>query len=340
MKKKLFAIMTAVALGLTMTAATAQAEVKKVLIKGLMKPQFMAVDEDQIYISQSSMEILIYSLKDFTFKKKFGQKGEGPGEFQLINIVTPQKGRLMVNSFGKLSWYTRDGGLIDSIKPPSGGGFLFTPLGDGYVGQNQTGNDDGFFTMINHYDQKLAKTHEIYRVRAAEAGFKKFNFFGNIVPFAVLEDKLFIARGQGFVVDCVDKMGKVFFKIEQKDYKPRPFTSQDEKTMRDFFAKQNPQGYETLKGNLWFPSNYPEVFGTFADPTAQKLYVFTWKFSDGKYEVFKYSKDGKLEKSLQLPVQMQDTIRPNPVTLENNKMYHLMDNEELEEWELVIIDVK
>ncbi len=55
---------------------------KVVTLSGILAPSDIKIDEERIYITQHE-EIYIYSLKDYRLIKKFGRKGEGPGEFKL-----------------------------------------------------------------------------------------------------------------------------------------------------------------------------------------------------------------------------------------------------------------
>ena len=47
----------------------------------LMKPLNMTIGDENIYITQDTT-VMVYSLKDLKFIKKFGQEGSGPKEFR------------------------------------------------------------------------------------------------------------------------------------------------------------------------------------------------------------------------------------------------------------------
>ena len=54
---------------------------KKIPLDLTGRPAFIEIDDTQFYIAEGAF-IHIYSLKDYSFQKKFGGRGEGPGEFK------------------------------------------------------------------------------------------------------------------------------------------------------------------------------------------------------------------------------------------------------------------
>jgi hypothetical protein len=65
-------------------------------------PYESQVDVDRFYISEDT-SIYIYSLKDYKLIKKFGKKGEGPGEFLIVGtgnglLIDIQPDNIMVNN--------------------------------------------------------------------------------------------------------------------------------------------------------------------------------------------------------------------------------------------------
>ena len=92
---------------------------KVVPFPDLLKPEAIAVDNEYIYITEGA-SVHIYSLKDFTLKKKFGKPGEGPQEFKLFPGValrlTVLPDYLLLESMGKLSYYTKEGNFKKEIQ--------------------------------------------------------------------------------------------------------------------------------------------------------------------------------------------------------------------------------
>ncbi len=93
---------------------------KIVPLPEIIKPDLIKVDGDDMVIAEKA-SISIYSLKNFKLIKKFGKEGEGPQEFKLImgffglNIsIHPEY--IIINSVGKISYFTRKGEFIKEKK--------------------------------------------------------------------------------------------------------------------------------------------------------------------------------------------------------------------------------
>ena len=89
---------------------------------------------------------------------------------------------------------------------------------------------------------------------------------------------------EGFLIDVMDHTGKKLFSINQKEYKRRKFTSEDEKTIKNFIKKQFSQQYEVVKDRLAFPDYFPEILSFFIADS--KIYVSTWKWENKRIEFF------------------------------------------------------
>jgi hypothetical protein len=82
-------------------------------------------------------------LKDFALKRKFGKPGQGPQEFAPTPgstgslTIYPQTDSIVINSPGKVSFYTKDGKFIKEMKFSAGlmGGF-YQPIGSQFAGMS------------------------------------------------------------------------------------------------------------------------------------------------------------------------------------------------------------
>ena len=52
---------------------------KAATLPEVMKPQYMLVEDNRLYISEQS-SIAMYSMENFKLVKRIGRKGEGPGD--------------------------------------------------------------------------------------------------------------------------------------------------------------------------------------------------------------------------------------------------------------------
>ncbi len=315
---------------------------KVVVMEEVLKPRFITMDEKQLYISETDATVSIFNADNFKFIKKFGKAGEGPKEFLRIAFVTPLKDKLLINSLGKISFFSKDGVYQNEIKSPGGAaaGFGFLPIKGGYVVNGRTGDDNGIFTVINFFDKKLVKVRELARVKMAEKGYAKINVLSSNIPFQVHKNTIFIPEEKGFVVNAIDSTGKHLFKIERKDYKQRKFTNKVEKELRDLIKKQSPQQYEIIKNRLLFPKYFPIFSFFYKDAKTEMIYLFTWKFEDENFECFIYNMKGEFQKRVEVPFKMQAALQPYPLNIYNWKVYQLIDNDETENWEMHITDIK
>jgi len=85
-----------------------------VALASLNRPSAIEADQYRLFIVEDT-SILIYSLEDFKLLKKFGRKGQGPGEFNYITSIYLLTDSFLVNSRGKVSFFTKDGNLIKEI---------------------------------------------------------------------------------------------------------------------------------------------------------------------------------------------------------------------------------
>lgn len=87
-----------------------------------MKPHFLAVNDSYCFIGER-FTIFQYSLEDFKLVKKFGGRGQGPGEFPVILGIHTTARFLIVSSLSRIYVYSKDGefifqkneGMVDSL---------------------------------------------------------------------------------------------------------------------------------------------------------------------------------------------------------------------------------
>jgi hypothetical protein len=130
---------------------------KLVTLTEPIKPNYIALDNRQFYIVEDT-SVQIYSLRDFKLINKFGRRGEGPGEFLLYTYVIPQPGHLLINSFGKVSYFTKKGTLIKELKIKDKTARIpFFPLQDGFVGRTLARENNVFYRGISLFNLNLEK---------------------------------------------------------------------------------------------------------------------------------------------------------------------------------------
>lgn len=310
-----------------------QAE-KVAVIEEVLKPVSIAVDDTQLYITEGAT-IFIYSLKDYKFIKKFGREGQGPKEFARlpgieisVNVATED---IIVNSFGKVSFFSKDGSFKREIKS-KGLGFLFTPIKENYVGLGRIVEDRDAYNTINFYDAELNRGQEIARMKIGNPE-KKLELLKKTMSFVVYENKVYLAGEEGFVIKVLDHTGQELYSIT-REYKRIKFDSRFEKEIREGMKKLAPGQYEFLKNRLEFPDYFPAISFLFIDNN--KIHTGTWNLQQDKLEFYIFDLKGKLLKTQFVTFAFQEgSLTPYPLNFKNGKLYQLIENEE-EEWELHI----
>jgi hypothetical protein len=312
-------------------------------LQEIMKPVTINLDKDQIYITEGA-SIYIYSLKDFKFVKKFGKAGEGPREFKLMPqlplIINVQTDKILVNSLGKISRFTKDGQFINEEKIKAGFVAGLQPLGNRFVGLGIMQDSNARYRAVNIYDSKLNKIKEMIKVEDDFQLGKGLKVLSNPLAFAAFENKLFLSSESDFCIDVFDSDGKKLYSFKQDINKLK--VSGDMKKEIIDYLKTNPrtkQFYELMK-----PVQFPDYLPAMRDIRIadQKIYVLTF-IEDEENETsqwFIFEIKGKLLKKVLLPMKYQNALEFFPYTIHDHKLFQVVENEEEEEWELHITEIR
>lgn len=312
---------------------------KVAVLDGVVNPfSIMGVDDNQLYITDGAA-VHIYSLKDYSLKKKFGRRGEGPQEFKVeptINMgsvtleVYPDY--LLVNSLGKISFFTKGGEFIKEIRSISPNG-CFKVMGDRFVGYSLLAGNKTHYITVNIYDSTLKVVRELYREPRWINPGKDINVFGiRGALFFVSDDKILVENRQSNIV-VFNGNGEKLYSIDPQ-IKPLKVTEKAKKRVHDFFKSlpQFKQLYAIFKDRLKFPRYFPKIrFFFVAD---HKIYVLSWRRKEKKSECFIYDLEGNLINKTYLPLVEDNIFLPYPFAIGNGKHYQLIENEDGEAWEL------
>lgn len=305
---------------------------KVATLEEVMKPQdLMVVNEGRLYVIEGTT-VFIYSLSDYKLIKKFGKKGEGPQEFKTPPYIIPLKDRLLLNTQGKMSYYTKDGEFISEKKVGSVLNYLMRPHKDGFIGMGVEVDGETVYRTISFYDQDFKKIKKLCRLKLGKRGGKQ-KIPGDTVFYQVLKDRIAVIYSSDFTFDILDQDGNVI-KTVKKDHKRRPFTEDDEKKVHEILKLQFGARYEAGKNFIQLPKDYwPAIMAFLTD--GEKLYTPTWHIKESKILFFIFDAEGKEVKNLYIPFTFRNAFQPFPFAIDNGKLYQLIENED-EEWELHI----
>ena len=311
----------------------------------VMKPGLMDVGAGRIFITEGPT-IHIYSLKDFSYIKKFGKQGEGPQEFKINPFGIPlilfeMDDHLYVSSDTKLSKFTIDGDFINETKVPPFQ--VFVPFQDKFVASgNSPGDNNKLFLNIGLYDKNAKFVKELYRSDTSVGPNATFNFPYSAFSFSPLGDQVYVVVGkEGFVIDAFDMEGKQVRRIK-KDYSPLkvPASYRDEV---DKWFKTDPnfkQFYEFFKTRLEFKSHFPPIMDMLID--GERINVITYKKKGDEYELIILDPEGKELGRRWVPIEgLVGNFMGSPIyTIDQNKYYTLIENIDEEVWELHRVDLE
>lgn len=318
---------------------------KKVVLPELLNPETITVDKDQIFITEG-VSVYIYSLTDFGLKKKFGKKGEGPREF----LASPQTGGLklnvqpdyiLINSIGKVSYFSRTGEFQKVIKGKAGFA-VYRPLGSQFAGLGFAQENNLIYTTVNIYTSQLEKIKEIHRQKGFYQMGRKMNPL--LQPPGVFTsgtDRIIVNTRIDGIILVFNGKGEKHCTITH-DYEKFPLTQEHKKTILHFYQNdpriKDNWGY--IKDKIDFPAAFPEVQSCTVNN--KKVYALTHRREENKAEFFIFDLDnGKFLKKVFLPFADKNLlVEVSPYTIYNDVFYQLVEDIKKEKWELHIYPIK
>ncbi len=329
-------------------------------LKEVLVPEMIQVSGDELYVLEGAT-IYVYSLKDLKLLRKFGQKGEGPGELKIMaafqNSFTVYPDYVFVQGFDKVIFFSKQGKLIREQRFNMITKIL--PLKEKFVIKTFPFEEKNGKTYwaIKLCDSEIKEIKELYR-QEFPIQFQKAE---NAIPmtpealnFWVYDDKIFIEESpKGFLIEVFDYEGKKLYQIEKKHEKmkvPEEYKKIVENHLKqDFLHKKvnlfvpfhiMESGWEGFKkwATLIYPEYLPPVRDIFVDNN--KIYVQTFKRQGDKQEYIILDLKGKTLKTIHLPVVKSSSFAAEMsglglkfCAIDKDRFVYLVENEE-EEWEV------
>ncbi|MCP4151049.1 MAG: hypothetical protein GY757_25115 [bacterium] len=327
---------------LILLSAVSVYAVKIATLTELRKPRSIAFAEEELIVADGP-EIFVYSAKDFKLKKRFGKSGDGPKEFSVMGYrlyVYTQPEYFVISSKLKVSIFKRDGTFIreNRISPQN---LWFQPMGKKLVGIKNAVVENVNYFDIDIYDENVTLTNNVTRIKhyyQKNAGFKQY---ATPTKYVVYENKIYVmGRTDDFEIDVFDNAGKKNHTVAL-DYKRHKLTNYHKDCVNNWYKKHPSfsQHFEYYKKQFKFPDYLPAIW--LFKVTDNKIYVLTRFAEKGKNEIVILDLKGTLLKKVMVPFSGVNPKEPNPLfTVNNGKLYHLVDNDETEEWELFQTELK
>jgi hypothetical protein len=297
----------------------------------LSKPEKIRVGDNLICINEGAV-VFLYDLNTFKQINKFGRKGEGPGEFSSDLIINILKEKIMIESQGKLSFYSLKGDLIKEM-PRLPKYRRLKLLEDRYVASSGILSKDVYHNVAKILDADFNELKTFYHDEAMYHQKKQGTNYASTWDFDVSENKFFIVGSSAFKIDVFNKNGDLLHTISPP-YKrvkfPQEFIDAWFKRIK---RRHGMNFYYYAKKKVRWPEFFPAIRDLIVDNN--HVYVVTWRKKEQQHEFFIFDLEGKLLKKTFLPLQDYDEgVVLFPYSIKNNYIYQLIDNEEEEVWEL------
>jgi len=311
---------------------------KVVPLSEIINPESIVVDSNRVFITEEE-SIYIYSLEDFKLLKKFGKKGQGPGEFLSmpgLNIkLYVQHDYLFINSISKLSIFTKEGEFVREIKTPSLGS-EYQPLGEMFVGSSVLREDRVQYFAFDLYDENFKKKEEIFRQKSPfqhiSEEFNPLTQIKSFVKFYSGYNKIFVNDESG-IIHVFAPAGQEIFFIKH-EYGKLKVTKNHKEEVYDYY-KTHPGTkmiFEALKNKMKFPKYFPVIRDYHV--ADNRIYVLPYAKNNGKNWLYVFDMSGDLLNEIPVTIKERNILELFPYSIKDDKLYQLVENEG--EWELHI----
>jgi hypothetical protein len=247
--------------------------------------------------------------------------------------------RLVVNSFGRVSLFTKQGKFIREMKSsfpiPD-----IQPLGESFTGAVSFVKDRVRYLAFNLYDKNLKKIRTVFQTRSPlQKLTDKSNPFIQFLPFkyAVRYGRIFINELNQRIHIFNSGGGKAG--ILEYDFPQTKVSEHHKNQVYDFF-KTIPgtrEMFEQMKKLILFPEFLPPMRDFhIAD---NRIFVVPYASVNGKMMLYLFDLEGKFIRKTPSILKALNIFQLYPYAIADNRLYQLVENSE-EEWQLRIHPLK
>jgi hypothetical protein len=322
---------------------------QEVPLKELLNPDSIHVSREMIFITQGA-EILCYRRKNLQFLRKFGTRGQGPGEFDISPIdnlglrLFFKGNKLLVNSWKKISYYTRQGKLINEkrIQFPMA---YFMIVGDKYVASEigvMPGEQNRRSITVNLYNKNFKKEVKLQEIPHYVQVKKSVDPIALVLAlknqthrglfFQATEDKIFVENNQRNKINVFNLTGNRISTISYAFEKIK-ISETFKNDVISYLKKRLPNAFRNIRNIIKFPDHFPVIRSFFISD--QKLYVRIHQSSPDTGLFYLFSLSGKFIKCTSVLLKEVSVLRTYPYTIDGNKIYQLIEDDE-ENWRLKV----
>jgi len=190
------------------------------ILNEVLEPESIQVYGNELYVVEGAV-IFVYSLDDLSLIRKFGKKGEGPGELKAFpfwpNSITVWPDHIFAEGLDKFIFFSKEGKLIKEHKKIKR--FMkVLPVGKNVVVKTFPfqGKDQKYYNAIKVLNTEMEEIKELYRQKVlmleAEGS---ITMIPESINFCVYDNKIFVEESpKGFFIEIFDCEGKKLYQID------------------------------------------------------------------------------------------------------------------------------
>jgi len=311
----------------------------------VLSPYKIAIKNKKLIISDHKVLLHMYSMDDFTYKL-LSKKGEGPSESRIVQDFWLYKNRIFSYGAKKGMYFSYDGKYINELKIVVPGLNRACPVEENFLIYNNSNirkknhvskemsiylysKENGFKykKLFYFFEKQYGKTH----------GKPNYPLIKNYFGFIVEDGKVFVGDTyRGFSVEIFDREGKEAGKIRlypERIKIPEAYINTSLKRL------EKDPAYQAFSNMYYtyFPDYFPDFYRF--DVEDGKVYFLTYKKIDGRREMIVTDFYGKILKRSSVP-WIEDYNVHIYFAIQNEKYYYIIENQDTEEWELHVEDIK
>jgi hypothetical protein len=318
---------------------------KLTVLEELTNPAMMEIDGNELFVLDD-VEVHVYSLQDNRFLRKFGKKGEGPGELlpqpDVPVIMKIYSDYILLYVTNKMIYYSKTGEVIKEKRIPFVT-FQILSFGKNYAATKFTRSNQGgsqvTVMILNDEFKELKKLYETELLN---------DFRKGKIAFPFMDIFLQCTTDQLFIVDQKSELEVLRFDLDgnqltpiKHSYQRIKVTEEYKKRSWDWLIMQ--PAFKTapdeVKRMLYFLEYLPVI--RYFHISDNKIYIQTYKTKKALSQFFIMDQKGSILKTVFLPGADKERLRPTPAltyAFKDNKYYYLVDKPDEEEWELHVVD--
>jgi len=316
-------------------------------------PIFIAVDNNQVYISDDQASVHFYSLKGsaLTYQKQVAHRGEGPQECPRSPLIVLNKEHLYLYPFDKCLFFSRSGNYLKEFRLNSRVFKFVVPVGDKFAAKkvSTTKNGENFFevSICSLSKDRSLEHNKLLYIYYWEKNIRKgnkysYNPFPNNLFYHVYDNMVFIGdSSRGLFVEIYGANGNKINQVKL-DVERIEVTSEIKTATEEEFKNSPYWGQFNSIYHMIFPEYYPAFYRFAVDDG--KIYFITYNKKnplnpkDKSREIIIADWKGKLLKRTFITIDNRSDY--DPFYINKGKFYYVVDNVETEEWELHAEDIK